>query len=84
MGRHLASGGLGVISLFDCMGTSRTTYLEHVFKSSPTGKMILNNIESIVLEIGLYGSWSCRFVNLFSSLDTHDVFDTGLDTERIL
>ena len=42
-----SSGGIGVSSLFAIQGSTRTTFLEHVFKATPTGKMITNNIESI-------------------------------------
>ena len=56
------SGDIRVSSLFDIQGSTRTTFLEHVFKATSTGKMITNNIESIVLDIGFYGSlWEMPF-----------------------
>lgn len=57
------SGGGGFPSYFDYMGTQRTAFLlQNAFSNSPTYKSILNTIEDIILEAGMYGSiWSWDF-----------------------
>ena len=58
-----SSGGIGCLSLFDYMGTSRAVSLmEHSFRCTPVGKITVQNIENMVEESGLYGSlWDMDF-----------------------
>ena len=49
-------GGLGLSSLYHYQGTSRISILsEQIYQKSTTGMMLLQNIEDMALEIGLYG-----------------------------
>ena len=62
----VGSGGSGVLSLFDSQGTQRTSMIvEQVHIRTTVGNYILQNIEDMVLETGLYGSlWSMPFKNI--------------------
>ena len=55
--------GSGCLSLFHFMGTSRTAILvEQVTHKTPLGKIILINIEDIIVDTGLHGPvWDMPF-----------------------
>ena len=67
------SGGVGALSLFHYMGTSRTSILvEHVFRDTPLGKNIRVCIEDIVLDAGLYGLiWDMKFHDIEKYIESH-------------
>ena len=56
-------GGLGISSLYHFQGTSRISILtEQIFLKSTTGLLLLQNIEDMALETGLYGLlWDMPF-----------------------
>ena len=68
-------GGAGVLSLFDYQGTSRTAMLiEQIHRKSTTGMLLLQNIEDLVLETGLFGSlWSMNFDKISKYISTHSL-----------
>ena len=52
----MGSGGAGVLSLFNYQGTSRIAMVvEQINRKTPTGMFLLQYIEDIVLDAGLYG-----------------------------
>ena len=68
-----SSGGLGVLSLFDYQGTSRTSALvEHRFRQTSLGTMMNTLIEDIVQEIGLYGPlWNMNLTFISKYISHH-------------
>ena len=66
-------GGLGLSSLYHYQGTSRIAILcEQIHKQSPTGKLLLHNIEDVTLEAGLYGSlWDMPFDIISKYISRH-------------
>ena len=65
--------GVGCISLFHFMGTSRTTKLiDQVGGKSPLGDIIMCNIEDIVVDSGLFGKiWDMPFIDISKYIDKH-------------
>ena len=59
----IGSIGSGCVSLFHFMGTSRTAIVvEQVTHKTPLGKIILINIEDIIVDTGLHGPvWDMPF-----------------------
>ena len=67
--------GAGILSLYDYQGTSRTSMvLEHVYKKSTTGKLLIQCIEDLVLETGLYGLlWDMPFNEISKYVSKHSI-----------
>ena len=71
----IGSGGLGVLSLYNYQGTSRTSMLvEQVNKMTPTGLFLLTCIEDMVLDAGLYGPlWDMPFHRISVYIQSHSL-----------
>ena len=71
----VSSGGSGVLSLFDSQGTQRTSMIvEQIHRRTTVGNYILQNIEDLVLEAGLYGTiWSMPFNAIKEYIATHSL-----------
>ena len=68
-------GGAGVLNLFDYQGTARTAMLvEQIHRKTTTGKLLLQNVEDLVLESGLYGSlWLMPFEDISKYIADHSL-----------
>ena len=69
------SGGIGVLSLYHWQGTSRTTMLlDHLHRKSTRGMLLLQCVEDITLEAGLYGSlWKMPFELISKYVSDHSL-----------
>ena len=65
--------GVGIISLYHFLGTSRTTcLLDQLFHKTPLGDILTLNIEDVILEAGLYGSlWDMPFAAIQQYVSSH-------------
>ena len=71
----IGSGGSGVLSLFNFQGTSRTAMvIEQVNRRTPAGMFLLQCIEDLVLDAGLYGTlWDMPFPQISKYIQTHSL-----------
>ena len=71
----MGSGGAGVLSLFNYQGTSRIAMVvEQINRKTPTGMFLLQYIEDIVLDAGLYGPlWNLPFGHISKYTSTHSL-----------
>ena len=66
-------GGLGISSLYHYQGTSRIAIVtEQIYRRSPTGRLLLQSIEDLTLETGLYGPlWNMPFDTISKYVSQH-------------
>ena len=71
----IENGGLGVLSLYHWQGTSRTSMLvEQLHRQSACGMLLLQCVEDMTLETGLYGLlWNMPFDLISKYISNHSL-----------
>ena len=70
-----------MLSLYDYQGTTRTaSTIEHVHRKTPTGFLLLQCIEDLVMETGLYGHlWDMPFEEIRRYVQKHSLIYNMLE-----